>query len=87
MKKITESLAIKYDKRTQLQGVINSSNNEIIPCECEAIFYVQKYNQLNMVGMAVFKKGLRRIIRFYRLSMGQTRKWKKSKSIFKSSKY
>lgn len=45
MKKITESLAIKYDKRTQLQGVINSSNNEIIPCEYEAIFYVQKYNQ------------------------------------------
>ncbi|MBC1318591.1 hypothetical protein HBP58_08205 [Listeria welshimeri] len=45
IKKATDTLTIKYDKSTQLQGITGSNNQEIAPCIYEEISYVKSLNQ------------------------------------------
>ncbi|EJI8621278.1 hypothetical protein NET61_001075 [Listeria monocytogenes] len=46
IRKVTDSLTIKYDKTTQLQGIIDNNSQEIMPCIYEEIFYVKPLTNL-----------------------------------------
>lgn len=54
IKKVTDSLTIKYDKTTQLQGIIDNNSQEIVPCIYEEISYVKTFDQFIIKQQGVY---------------------------------